>query len=71
MNRNLIPIPFRHRADSVPEFAKQLPQWIHWAANEEKENGRFNKIPVSTTGVNINAHDPKNWNDKEKLFDSN
>lgn len=68
MNRNLIPIPFRHRVDSVPKFLKQLSQWIHWAANEEKNDGRFNKIPVGTTGVNINAHDPKNWKTFEEII---
>jgi putative DNA primase/helicase len=61
MNRNLIPIPVRHRLDGIPDFLKLLPQWIFWAATEEKYGGRFNKIPVSATGFNINAHDPKNW----------
>lgn len=61
MNNSVIPIPVPHLAGGVPSFLKQLPQWIHWVANEKKENGRFNKVPVSASGFNINAHDPKNW----------
>jgi P4 family phage/plasmid primase-like protien len=67
MNNNLIPIPVTHLAAGVPGFLKHLPQWLHWAANEEKDNGRFNKVPVSTSGFNINAHDPRNLKSFEEV----
>ena len=61
MSRNLVPILIRHSLDNIPGFLRASPQWIHWAATEEKNDGRFNKVPVSRTGFNINAHDPINW----------
>ena len=61
MNRNIVPTPIRHRSDNIPAFLRSSTQWIHWAATEEKNDGRFNKVPVSRTGFNINAHDPINW----------
>jgi len=67
MNNNLIPIPVTHLAAGVPGFLKHLPQWLHWAANEEKDDGRFNKVPVSTSGFNINAHDPRNLKTFEEV----
>jgi putative DNA primase/helicase len=70
MNRKLISILIRHNLDSVPSFLRSLPQWIHWAATEEKNDGRFNKVPVSSTGFNINAHDSKNWMTFEKVIQS-
>lgn len=68
MSRKLIPITVRHRLDGIPDFLKHLPQWLHWAATEEKDDGRFNKLPVSATGFNINAHDPRNWNTFEEVI---
>lgn len=65
-----IPVPFQ--ADKVPEFLKRLPQWLHWVATEEKEDGRFNKVPVNLNGHAINAHDSNNWfsfEDVIKRFD--
>ena len=70
MNRNIVPTPIRHSLDDIPGFLRLLPQWIHWAATEEKNNGRFNKVPVSRTGFNINAHDSKNWMTFEKVTQS-
>ena len=67
MKSRLIPIPVQHRVDGIPEFLKQLPQWVHWVANEKKDDGRFNKVPVSASGFNINAHDPKNWKTFEEV----
>ncbi len=67
MNNKLIPIPVPHLVDGVPGFLKQLPQWIHWAAKEEKEDRRFNKVPVSVSGFNINAHDSANWKTFEEV----
>jgi len=67
MKSRLISIPVQHRVDGIPEFLKELPQWVHWAANERKDDGRFNKVPVSTSGFNINAHDPKNWKTFEEV----
>jgi P4 family phage/plasmid primase-like protien len=68
MKSKLVPIPIRHRLDGIPDFLKHLPQWLHWAATEEKDDGRFNKVPVSATGFSINAHDPKNWNTFEEVI---
>jgi P4 family phage/plasmid primase-like protien len=70
MNRNIVPTPIRHRSDNIPAFLRSSTQWIHWAATEEKNNGRFNKVPVSRTGFNINAHDSKNWMTFEKVTQS-
>ena len=67
MNRILIPIPVPHVIKDIPVFLKKLPQWIHWVANEKKDDGRFNKVPVSAIGRNINAHDPKSWNTFDQI----
>ena len=61
MKNNLIDIAIHHRTKGIPVFLTQLPHWLHWAATEEKDDGRFNKVPVGTSGFNINAHDPKHW----------
>ena len=68
MKSKLVRTPIRHRLDGIPDFLKHLPQWLHWAATEEKDDGRFNKLPVSATGFNINAHDPRNWNTFEEVI---
>jgi putative DNA primase/helicase len=54
-------IPVGFSAEKIPALLQQIPQWLHWVATEQKEGGRFNKIPVGTDGKAINPHDPANW----------
>jgi primase-polymerase (primpol)-like protein len=41
MNSRLMLIPVQHCVDGIPEFLKKLPQWVHWAATEKKDEGHF------------------------------
>jgi P4 family phage/plasmid primase-like protien len=56
-----IHIPVGFSTDRIPTVLQQLPQWLHWVATKQKEDGRFNKIPVDTGGKAIDPHDPANW----------
>ena len=61
MRNSDIHIPVGFSADRIPAVLQQLPQWLHWVATKQKEDGRFNKIPVDTGGKAIDPHDPANW----------
>jgi putative DNA primase/helicase len=56
-----IHIPVGFSAEKIPALLQQLPQWLHWVATQQKQDGRFDKIPVNTGGRAIDSHDPDNW----------
>jgi hypothetical protein len=53
---------FEYNLDAVPDLMKQCRRWVVWQAGPLKDNGKFDKVPISPeTGLNINGQNPAHW----------
>ncbi len=59
--KKVIAAPVQFNDAKMPEFIKMSKSCVHWQANQHKPGGRFNKVPVNTAGITVNAHDSSNW----------